>query len=601
MQLRLLGGFQVLSEGSDCKFNAPSKAVALLAYLLLHRSQNVRRDAVAFALWPDDNELRARANLRRHIALLRQALPKSDEPVLIADQHHIRWNRLYDESVDVCRFERYSAARDEGTAQAVNLYRGDLLPGLYEEWLLPHRERLRDLQGKNLEHSSRRARQAGDYPGAIATAKRLLEHDPWREDTVRYLMSLRYDSGDRAGALQEYERLAARLRAEMQVLPMPETRARNDAIVRNEAAGTPSEAPDPAAAPSAMPFVGRSAEIERLSECWSRAMRGYGRIAFLTGEAGIGKTRLASEFAHVVESQGGRVAFGSTAFAEAVPYQAIVEALRFALPMLASLHLKPVHAAAASSVLPELLQTYKNLPQLSPLEPQREQARLFEAMWVCLEGIARIRPLLVVLEDLHWAGHATTAFLNYIGSRVSSIPMIVLVTHRESDLDVSHPLRAFRRSMQSENRALCVPLAELALTDVEQFIERSPSVAHIAGFAARARAKRGQSLFSFGAGSRIDRLGRRGAGVAAKLAAGRRLAHRAPLERRTGRSGSRGDGRRGVQCGNRRASRWLQRTRRRTMHKRNARSSHGARLGAQRYRSAVRFCLLASLDAEPRV
>ncbi len=469
------------------KFGAPAKAAALLAYLILHRSQHTRRDAVAFALWPDDEEAKARANLRRHIALLSGAMPANEPPFFLVDQNTIRWNAFYDATVDVCEFERYGALPSEA-ANAVALYGGDLLPDSYEEWLLPERERLRDVQTANLERLSRRLRLDGDYPNAILVAKRLLEHDPWREDAVRYMMSLRYESGDRAGALQEYERFASRLHTEMQVLPMPETVARHDAIARNETAVSTDEGTRTRPLAEAMPFVGRSDELIRLSECWTRAMRGHGRIVFLTGEAGIGKTRLSTEFGHLVESQGGRIIFGTTTFPEVVPYQAVVEALRCALPMIGALNLKSVWAAAAATVLPELREIYKNLPQISALESKREQARLFEAMWRCLEGAAQIRPLLVILEDLHWAAQASVAFLDYIAGRLAAVPIVILITYRSNEVGVSHPLRAFRRRIQLEDRSTGIPLSGLSVSDVEQFIDKNVAAPRLDGFPKRAHA-----------------------------------------------------------------------------------------------------------------
>jgi len=190
LQIRLLGGLLLFVHEAPVKFAAPLKASALLGYLIVNRSRAMPRDATAYALWPDEEEAKARANLRRHIALLQHVLPACDPPAIIADQRSIRWNSDFDPIVDVCEFERLSAKPD-GAPAAVALYGGDLLPALYDDWLMPERERLRMLQSANLERLIEAYRRDGDYPNAVHTGRMLLDHDPWREDTVRRIMMLR--------------------------------------------------------------------------------------------------------------------------------------------------------------------------------------------------------------------------------------------------------------------------------------------------------------------------------------------------------------------------------------------------------------------------
>jgi DNA-binding SARP family transcriptional activator/predicted ATPase len=498
LQIRLLGGLQLFVHDAPIKFAAPLKAAALLAYLIIKRSRTMPRDTIAFALWPDEDETKARANLRRHIALLQHILATSNPPAIVADQRSIRWNSDYDPIVDVCEFERLSAESDGATA-AVALYGGDLLPAVYDDWMMAERERLRMLQSANLERLTEAYRRDGDYSSAIHTGRMLLEHDPWREDTVRRIMMLRYASGDRAGALQEYEQFSRRLHTDLHVSPMPETIACFEGIVRNAPVHPPtSKTPSAASSPDTVPFVGRTEELATLHACWLRAVRGQGRTAFVIGEAGIGKSRLAAEFARHVESQGGRVVSGGTISGEASPYEAIVRTLRGALPMIVALDLKPMWLAAAATVLPELRQNDDTVPRLSALEPEREQSRLFEAMWRCFDGLARIRPLLIVLEDLHWAGEATVAFLTYLVERLGTAPIVLLVTYRDDETGLSHPLRAFRRIMQREHGVASLPLGGLSLTDVESFIGRTSGIDARDGFSYRAHALSAGNPFFLG-------------------------------------------------------------------------------------------------------
>src|ERR1700687_2237277 len=130
----------------------------------------------------------------------------------------------------------------------------------------------------------------------------------------------------------------------MNVEPMPETAALRDVILRNatladtvsipsaESAGAQKSSSD-----VLLPFVGRTDEMEQLRMLWSRAARGRGGVVLFGGEAGIGKTRLATEFALVAGAQGARVMSGGTTYPEAAPYQSIAESLRSVAPLLMSL------------------------------------------------------------------------------------------------------------------------------------------------------------------------------------------------------------------------------------------------------------------------
>ncbi|MDP9106368.1 MAG: AAA family ATPase, partial [Candidatus Eremiobacteraeota bacterium] len=329
LRICLFGGLRLLQSGRALKFAAPARAASLLAYLVVHREQQTSRDAIAFAFWPDDDEPRARANLRRHLALIAGALPSGAEPPIVADNRSVRWNPLYPCTLDVAEFERLSASPD-GAADATALYLGDLLPTSYDEWILPERERLRSMHSANLERLAERYASAGDYASAIASTRALLLHDPWREDALRTLLSLRHAAGDRAGALQEYESFAQRLRRDLDVAPMPETVSRYESILRSRepAGGGLASALERATAPATMPFVGRGEELLRLRQMWARAMRGLGGVAVISGEAGIGKSRLITEFGATVVAQGGTIVAGAATFPEAMPYQAVIQALR---------------------------------------------------------------------------------------------------------------------------------------------------------------------------------------------------------------------------------------------------------------------------------
>ncbi|HXF86600.1 MAG TPA: AAA family ATPase [Anaerolineales bacterium] len=474
LRLHLFGTLRAFADEAPLKFPPRSKVGALLAYLVLQREHPLPRALVAGVFWPDESEEAARANLRRHLHLLRNLLPPAPSPWIQQIGETLQWNPQADSWLDVAEFERYSRS-EEHWEEAVALYSGDLLENLYEDWVFPERERLRSVYLDILTRLAWKFQSQRDYPKAIRYGAQLLAADPLREDSVRLLMTLRYQAGDRAGALREYEQCRERLRRELGVEPMPETMALYEVIARN--APLPGEAvpareegevrsrPHPGR--GQLPFVGRAAEMDEVSAAWSRAASGRGGLLLISGEAGIGKSRLAAELAMLAERQGGRVLYGSVTFGEPRPYQPFQEALQNALPLVASLPISPLSLSAIAHLLPELRLRRAGLPALTPLDPQRERTRFFDALAECLEALARPRPLLLTLEDLHWAGAATIALLEFLARRFAYRPVLIAGTYREEETPRAHPLREVRRRLQQEGWSAHIALGRLTLPAIE--------------------------------------------------------------------------------------------------------------------------------------
>lgn len=300
LQIRLLGRPQ-LSEGETAlRFNAPARAFSLLAYLIVHAGIALRRDAVAFVLWPDDAEADARAHLRRHLYyLLNDALPATDAPWILADKKTVQWNPLADVWCDVAEFQRFGA--DAATAaQAVGLYRGDFLEGFDDDWVQAPRDRFREKQVALLLELIASSRAQGENAAAIGHAKQLLAVDPWREDGIRALIALRYESGDRAGALSTYRDFAKRLDEELGVAPMAETTAEYERVASadeprtiNEPRKIKESISNTEAIRPTSSFTGREAELAQIDTVlWHEE-----KIAALLGLGGIGKSAIAREYA----------------------------------------------------------------------------------------------------------------------------------------------------------------------------------------------------------------------------------------------------------------------------------------------------------------
>ncbi len=472
LRIGLFGHVAVEVNGTPFKLATPRKTLPVLAYLLLNRDAPIARDFLAYVMWPDDEEEPARTKLRLSLYDLARVLPPELEGrALIVDGDSVCLRHDLHLWLDVEEFDRL-IADPQRIEEAVSLYRGDLLTALYDEWVFPQRERHRNAFLAGLLQLVSQARRQRNFAGGIVRAQQILAIDPWREDVVRQVMALRCESGDRAGALAEYERFAKLLRLELKVQPMPETLTLRETIARGE--NFQPEAPlEPAATPSivadsaTLPFVGRQAEMGQLLEAWSRAARGRGACVFVGGEPGVGKSRLILEFAHAVEERGGRVLIGATGSPEATPYESIVDALRSALPLVASLK-SGVWLACIAELLPEVRARVAGLPAVPHIDAESERIRLFESLFRCFSGLAQPRPLLLVLEDMHWAQSASITLLRSLLRRVSSVPIMIVATYRDDETPRPHPLHRLRSEARATACAQSLSLRTLSIDDVHE-------------------------------------------------------------------------------------------------------------------------------------
>ena len=475
LEVRLFGHAEVTLGGAPFALATPRKSLQVLAYLLLHRSAPVARDYLAFLLYPDDEESAARAKLRATLSELPKILPQPASAYVTIDTDKVAWNRDAELWLDVDAFVE-AAADQNRLDEAIELYRGDLVPEIYDEWLDAIRERHRNTYLRCLSERVSRARRAADLGLAIETARKVLVVDPWREDMVRRIIAMRYESGDRAGALSEYGAFAKRLREEMSAEPMPETASVVERITRGEALPAESEGlpRTQVARPAILPFVGRLSVVDVLLQTWDGVARGRGAGAFVAGESGIGKSRLALELAHAVEERGGNALIGITGSPEAVPYECIADALRSALPLLAAL--KPSVALACVAALVPEIRSRVVLPQPPRLDADAERIRLFESLFRCIAELARMRPLLVVLEDLHWSQTATLDVVAFLLRRAVESRVMIVVTYRDEDTPRLHPLRHVRNDVRAASGAQTLSLGGLTISDVEQLRAACPEI-----------------------------------------------------------------------------------------------------------------------------
>ncbi len=479
LEIRLLGQASVVAAGAPVKFAKRLTTLAMLAFVVLRRGRPVARDSLAYMLFPDQDEQSGMAELRRYLYLASKALPpREGAPWLLVEEETVAWNSGNGEFVDAIEFERF--ATDPATQDnAVDLYTGDLLEEIYDDWVVAERERLRVLNLQALNDLVARHRATRNHEAALAYAQRLLASDPWREDVVRQAMAIQYASGDAYGALAEYDRFAARLDESMAISPMPETLALRAAILRGEPIiGSVDSALETRARPArgrslrVLPFVGRENERAIIQAQWDRAAYGMGSVIMLSGEEGVGKTRLLGELARVAEAQGARVYTGTTSSPEAMPYQCVVEALRAAQPLLTSQSIDSLSLGVLAGVLPELRGYVSELPDVAALSAERESARLFDSLATAVKSLASPRPLLLIFEDLHWAADATIEAIAAIARRIDRSRVLIVATYREEDVPASHAVRRLAHALGAEGRTTEVHLERLSSADVAGLVSQ---------------------------------------------------------------------------------------------------------------------------------
>lgn len=459
--MRLLGEF-VVSQGGQAVtgLDAP-RMQALLAYLALRRDTLPLRQQLAFALWPDSDEGQARTNLRNLLHRLRQSWPAADQ-YLAVETKSIGWQPGISFTLDTAEFEQ--AIQQAQTAvsphaalphwqRAIDLYRQDLLPSCYDDWIAPERARLRQLFLQALETTIQLLIAQQAYQRAVPISRQLIAAEPLHEAAYRQLMALHVQLGDRAAALRIYYQCAAVLQRELAVDPAPETQ---DAYRRLLAldANVPIPTPAPLLQTS---LVGRRLEWTQLTAVWQQMMAGQRPpLILIGGNAGVGKTRLAEEFGAWVRRQGGVTAVAACYAAETqLAFGPVASWLR----TLSLAGLDPIWQSELARLLPELTPLDAASP---PITEAWQKRRFYEAVAQAVE--AQKLPLCLLLEDVQWADGETLAWLHYLLRREGRAGLLLVATWRPEEAEGAQ-LAALLRQWREQGRLREMELAPLDATE----------------------------------------------------------------------------------------------------------------------------------------
>jgi DNA-binding SARP family transcriptional activator len=453
VRARLLGPVDLRLDDQPLPPLDSARAESLLACLLLRRDAPQPRQRLAFLLWPGSSEGQAQTNLRKVLHTLRRALPEADRLIEIGPRT-LRWRSDVPLWLDVEQFEQ--AMAEDRLEEAVEIYGGELLEGRYDEWLAGDRERLAGLHADALERLARRYEQRQRWPEAIRCAERLVALDPLREESHRLLMRLCQASGDRARAVRAYHVCAGTLERELGIDPAPETRAVYESLV---AAARADRTPGPP------PLVGRAAQRSRLAAAWRAAASGRPGLVLVTGEAGVGKTRLVDD----LRAQAGAV----TAEARGYPAEGPL-AYGVATAWLRS---APVAARLSRLGRPDLTELSRLLPELAaratppePLPDAELRHRLLGAIRRAL--LAAGAPLLLIVDDAQWADAQSLGLIHYLIRSAPPARLLVAATARREELDQHHPLTGLTTAVAALGHLTEIELARLSREQTALLAER---------------------------------------------------------------------------------------------------------------------------------
>lgn len=506
--ISVLGPFQVSLENQPVIHFESNKVRALLSYLAVEPDRQHRREFLADLLWPSYPRRSALANLRYSISSLKKHL-KSDE----TDCLNIQWDSLqFNQSslvevdawkfVDLIRSNSPKQPAVQNLEQAISLYRGSFLEGFclpdsgpFEEWLLLKREQYTRLMLKTLNFLADYCESTGDYEQAQKYGWRQVEIESWLEEGYQQLMRSLALGGQRSAALSQFDACRKLLDRELGIEPGRETVKIYNAICQDDldslrnnrnnlsphsllfAQAPPNTDEMRYKTQALQPFVGFRAELDWLQSCLEQIETGTGRLVFISGTLGSGKTTLVNQFARRALNQHADLVVAGGSCSAALGLSDACLAFSEILHMLTGCGRPhgpesrglPLLSQRLEALLPYSLQTVAEqgpelMEHLLSAETLKEKARslgggayerilsilarssqgrthlettqpiLFEQFTLVLEKLCQQAPLLLILEDLQWADRCTTSLLFHLGRRIENCRALVLALYRPEDL-----------------------------------------------------------------------------------------------------------------------------------------------------------------------
>lgn len=454
-QIRVLGPLEVAVDRDALPFTRERERL-LLALLAARAPASVSAAQLIEDLWGDSSPAGAHTTLRAYVSSLRRTLRRRGQDGLIvtrrygyaleavaADSEQFIARMA---SAEALRRRGHRAGEADTLEQALGLWRGRAFEEIASvPAVVPVAYALEEQRLVALERWSAAELACGRHLELAARLSAECDAHPTRERLWAYRMRALYRSGRHAEALEAYRELYRRLRDGLGIEPSSELRSLELAILHQDRSldghterdRMPPGVPAPLQAPIAGTFVGRRAELDALATCSALARSGASHLLVVSGEAGVGKTRLVGEWAQRDHDHGSFVLYGRCDRSDSTPYQPFVEALG---PYLSTRVGRQVADPIVSALFPGLdAEPAPAALTSGDLRPARW--RLFDAITELVVALAAQIPLTLILDDLHRADASTLELLAHLVRRAGQVPLLVLVTCR-ADAGVGHATMA---------------------------------------------------------------------------------------------------------------------------------------------------------------
>jgi DNA-binding SARP family transcriptional activator len=490
VKVRVCGRLEVEWDGQRLEHALVGRqSRVLFAYLTLHRDRPVRRDELVDALWAGEARPNGDALLRPLLSRVRRALGpahlegRSELELSFPPDTWVDWEAAHD-GLRRARERRgagdHAAAWQAARAALAIVERG-LLPGFEADWIERFRGELDELRCQLLEAVALAGTHLGEADVVVAeqAARRAVELSPFRESARVALIEVLRRRGNSAEALVTYEQVRTLLRDELGALPGPELRALHAALLDGQrepavpaAQAAAGSLPDRLAQAAAASWIGREQVLARLHEAAAQVAGGATVLVFVTGDGGIGKTRLVAELAAGLP--GFDVLYGRCDEEQQFPYGPWVEALRPRLARLADDELAALLGSGAADLARLLPEIHERLPVAASApghgDPETERHQLFTAIARSLTRLAARRPLHLVIDDLHWADRSSLLLWRHVAGEPSLGAVLMVGTFRDTELDPGHPLPELIADLERHRELPRIALAGMDVSEVGALI-----------------------------------------------------------------------------------------------------------------------------------
>jgi len=502
LRIRTLGLFQAWRH-QDILTWPTHKTKALFQILLIEPGRLVPTDQLLEWLWPSLPPRKAQNNLWVTTSQLRRVLqpdlpPRTRSAFIQKQGEGYRFDSESDYWLDGDAAAAHLAAAGSATdlserisawEAARSLFQGDYLEDdPYSEWTqLPRAQWKRRFEQLLVDLAEAYGRN-GRFQQAIVYCREILSFNNTNETVYRLLMSYHAALGERVTALQVFDEAVKALQDEIGVEPMPETTELARQIQQLEG-DWKLEIKDwsdfTRQPPAPPPFVGRGKEISRLGQLLARAAASQGQMALISGETGIGKSRLAQETALMARQQGFHSLIAHCYQVEqTIPYQPLIDLAGQVMVRDDSWQqLAPVWLHELAVLVPEMGEvaaaaTTKATPSDAPNDSR--QVRLFQAIYHLFANETNRHRLLLIIEDIQWADPATLQCLHYLARHIVQIPIMLIFTLRADSLSTDADLASLVHSLQRKAHVTFFPMARLVESDTTALLAQTDDTARYA-------------------------------------------------------------------------------------------------------------------------